>query len=129
MGYVRYWGHRDYAGALAQFGIALKSRPNDVDFLYPLGPVARRQGGWDDAILALQQVVKLDPRNISALDDLGGTRSRVGRHQEAAVLTDSAVALSPNFVVGWKTAVTVRIAAGDLAGARTMLRRCRGSAP
>ena len=69
------------------------------------------------------EVVELDPRNTLALDDLGGTLSRVGRHREAAVITDSAVALSPSFVVGWKTAVMVRIAAGDLAGARTMLRR------
>jgi TolB-like protein/Flp pilus assembly protein TadD len=123
MGYVRYWGHRDYAGALEQFGIALKARPNDVNFLFPLGPVARREGRWDDAILALQQVVELDPRNISALDDLGGTLSRVGRHREAAAITDSAVALSPSFVVGWRTAVMVRIAAGDLAGARRTLQR------
>ncbi|HVT38391.1 MAG TPA: protein kinase [Gemmatimonadaceae bacterium] len=123
MGYVRYWGHRDYAGALEEYGIAVRARPNDVSILLPFGPVARRQGRWDDAIAALQQVVDLDPRNFSALDDLGGTLSRVGRHREAAVITDSVVSLSPSLVVGWRTAVIVRIAAGDLAAARRTLQR------
>jgi TolB-like protein/Flp pilus assembly protein TadD len=123
MGYVRYWGHRDYAGALKEFGIALKARPNDVNILFPFGPVARREGRWDDAVLALQQVVELDPKNASALDDLGGTLSRVGRHREAALITDSVIGLSPSLVVGWRTAVMARIAAGDLAGARRTLQR------
>jgi eukaryotic-like serine/threonine-protein kinase len=123
MGYVRYWGHRDYRGALEEFRIALRSRPNDVTILHPLGPVARREGRWDDAIRALQQVVELDPKSLLALDDLGGTLSRVGRHREAAVITDSAVSLSPSLVVGWRTGVMVRIAAGDTAGARKTLRR------
>jgi len=123
MGYVRYWGHRDYAGALEEFHIALRARPNDANILFPLGPVARREGRWDDAIRSLQQVVDLDPRNVTALDDLGGTLSRVGRHREAMVITDSAVSLSPSLVVGWRTAAMVRIAAGDLAGARRTLQR------
>jgi tetratricopeptide (TPR) repeat protein len=123
MGFVRYWGHRDYPGALEQFHIALRARPNDANILFPLGPVARREGRWDDAILALQQVVDLDPRNASAMDDLGGTLSRVGRHREAFVITDSTAALSPSLIVGWRTGVIARIAAGDQAGARAKLRR------
>jgi len=123
MGYVRYWGHRDYAGALQQFHTALRARPNDANILFPLGPVARREGRWDDAVVSLQQVVDLDPRNVSALDDLGGTLSRVGRHREAMAITDSAVALSPSLIVGWRTGVMARIAAGDSAGARRTLRK------
>lgn len=123
MGYVRYWGHRDYAGALREFRIALRARPHDAVMLFPFGPVARREGRWDDAIVALRQVVDLDPRNVSAMDDLGGTLSRVGRHQEALLFTDSALTLSPFLVVGWRTSVIARIAAGDFAGARSALRR------
>src|SRR5947209_3225073 len=52
LGYYRYYGQRDYTGALAEFQLAEKSLPNNVDVLQAIGLIQRRLGHWDEAIAA-----------------------------------------------------------------------------
>src|SRR5947208_8686706 len=65
LGYYRYYGQRDFAGALAEFQLAEKNLPNNVDVLEAMGLIQRRLGHWDEAIAALRRTVELDPRNIT----------------------------------------------------------------
>ena len=50
MGYVHYWGHRDYEAALAEFALARASLPNDANVLKAIARVHRRQGNLLQAI-------------------------------------------------------------------------------
>src|SRR6266436_2404244 len=73
LGYYRYHGLRDYAGALAEFRQAERALPNSADVILALAALQRRLGHWDEAIAEQRRAVKLDPRNIHAFWDLAST--------------------------------------------------------
>ena len=79
LGYYRYYGQRDFTGALAEFQQAEQGLPNNVDVIRAIGVIQRRLGRWDEAILALRRAVELDPRNIDAAIILATTYSYVRR--------------------------------------------------
>src|SRR5204863_5739923 len=60
VGYYRFYGLRDFTGALAEFQLAEKSLPNNVDVLKAIGLIQRRFAHWDEAITVLRRVVELD---------------------------------------------------------------------
>src|SRR6266576_7131272 len=70
LGYYRYYGLRDVSGALAEFQLAEKSLPNNVEVLRAIGLIQRRFAHWDEAIAVLRRVVELDPRNIESAGTL-----------------------------------------------------------
>ena len=75
LGYYRYYGLRDFTGALAEFQLAEKSLPNHVGVLRAIGLIQRRFGHWDEVIAVMRRVfVELDPRNI---ESAGNPRDRL----------------------------------------------------
>jgi tetratricopeptide (TPR) repeat protein len=92
LGYYRYHGLRDYAGALAEFQQAEKGLPNSADVIEALGALQRRLGHWDEAIAGQRRVVELDPRNIHACWDLATTYMCLRRFPEALATVDRALA-------------------------------------
>src|SRR5439155_3587616 len=46
LGYYRYYGQRDYTGALAEFQQAQQGLPNNVDVIEAIALVQRRLGRW-----------------------------------------------------------------------------------
>src|SRR5207248_3799320 len=49
LGYYRYYGQRDFTGALAEFQQAEKGLPNNVDVIKAIALIQRRLGHWDEA--------------------------------------------------------------------------------
>ncbi len=47
LGYYRYYGQRDYAGALAEFQQGERGLPNNVDLITAIALIQRRLGHWD----------------------------------------------------------------------------------
>ena len=80
MGYVHYWGHRDYAAALAEFAIARASLPNDADVLKAMARVHRRQGNLLQAIPEFEQATTLDPRDTDLAREIGVTLACLRRY-------------------------------------------------
>jgi TolB-like protein len=72
-GYYRYWGFRDYPGALELLEPALEDRPNDADLHELLGYVHRRAGNFDAALAYFEAALELNPRSIDVLSSLGET--------------------------------------------------------
>jgi len=95
LGYYRYYGERDFAGALAEFQLAEKNLPNNVDVLQAIGLIQRRLGHWDEAIAALRRVVELDPRNITTASALGITYMAVHNFSDALAIADHILAFEP----------------------------------
>ena len=95
LGYYRYYGPRDFTGALAEFQLAEKSLPNNVEVLKAIGLVQRRFTHWNEAIAALRRVVELDPRNTNSASILAITYMSVRHFSDALAIADHILAVEP----------------------------------
>jgi serine/threonine-protein kinase len=95
LGYYRYYGQRDFTGALAEFQRAEEGLPNNVDVSRAIGLINRRLGHWDQAIAAQRRAVELDPRNAEAALELATTYGVVRRFPEALASVDRVLAFEP----------------------------------
>jgi tetratricopeptide (TPR) repeat protein len=93
LGLYYYWGHRDYANATAQLEIARRELPNSAEVVQSLAAVARRQGQWDKGLAGFLEACALDPRNMSANDQLGLTYQTLRRFAEADEVFARSVAI------------------------------------
>jgi serine/threonine-protein kinase len=100
LGYYRYYGLRDFSGALAEFQVAEKSLPNNVDVLMAIGLIQRRFGHWDESIAASRRAVELDPRNIQAASSLAVSYYTEHRFSEALAMCDHILAVEPSNTAG-----------------------------
>ena len=75
LGYYRYYGQRDFTGALAEFQQAEQGLPNNVDVTNAIALIQRRLGHWEEAIDGFRRAVELDPRDIDAYNNLAITYS------------------------------------------------------
>jgi TolB-like protein/Flp pilus assembly protein TadD len=95
LGYYRYYGQRDFTGALAEFQLAENNLPNNVDVLAAMGLIQRRLGHWDEAIASLRRVVELDPRNITLASALGITYVTVRHFSDGLAIADRILTFDP----------------------------------
>ena len=96
LGAIQHLGHRDFAGALAEYTIAARYLPNDSELFALIADVHRRQGRWADARREIERVVDLDPSNYTALLALGDTLVRMRAYAEADRAFQRATNLSPD---------------------------------
>jgi serine/threonine-protein kinase len=96
LGYYRYYGARDFSGALAEFQLAEKSLPNDVEVLRAIGLIQRRFAHWDEAIAVMRHAVELDPRNLEAAGVLAVTYMGKRRFSDALAMADHILAVEPS---------------------------------
>jgi len=118
MGYVRFWGRRDYAGALTEFATARASLPNDANVIAAIAFVHRRQGNLLQAIAELQQAAELDPYDSSLTRDLGDTLLYLRRYAEAVAAFDRSLALTPDNIETHIYRAAALQMCGDLEGSR-----------
>ncbi|MEJ2522672.1 MAG: hypothetical protein P8080_07305 [Gammaproteobacteria bacterium] len=64
-----YHGYLDYDGALAELAIAEQGMPNGADIYELKGYILRRRGDFAGAEAALEQAIRLDPRNSDTIAD------------------------------------------------------------
>src|SRR5438876_7654503 len=100
LGYYRYYGTRDFSGALAEFQLAEKSLPNDVGVLRAIGLIQRRFGHWDEAMAVQRRVFELDPRNIESAAILATSYMGKRRFSDALVVSDHILAVEPSNTQG-----------------------------
>jgi non-specific serine/threonine protein kinase len=96
MGYVHYYGARDYDSALKEFTLAQQARPNDKDTIAAIGFIRRRQGQWESAAEQFAKALELDPQDANLTIDLGGALQRLRRYEEAEVEFDRAISMFPD---------------------------------
>jgi TolB-like protein/tRNA A-37 threonylcarbamoyl transferase component Bud32/cytochrome c-type biogenesis protein CcmH/NrfG len=96
-----YWGHLDYEDALEQFGIALKSQPNNADLFSGIGAVRRRQGQFEQAVANYEKAVEFDPRSAGILHNTAQTYYLLRDYAAAERYWNRAISLSPNRALAW----------------------------
>ncbi len=95
MGYLHYWGHRDYPAALREFETARQNLPNDARVISAIGYVSRRGGDTQSAIADLRRAELLDPRDPTLPMQLGNTLALSRQYDDAIAAFDRAVAVHP----------------------------------
>jgi TolB-like protein/cytochrome c-type biogenesis protein CcmH/NrfG len=100
LGYYRYYGARDFSGALAEFQLAEKSLPNDVEVLKAIGFIQRRFAHWDEVIAVQRRAVELDPRNIVSASILASAYIAKRRFSDALAMADHILAVEPSNAQG-----------------------------
>ena len=83
LGYIHYWGSRDYGRALQEFSAALVARPNDPEVHAAIANIARRQGSWEQSLSSRTRAIELDPQNRSEIVERGLTLLILRRFDEA----------------------------------------------
>jgi serine/threonine-protein kinase len=96
LGYYRYYAARDFSGALAEFQLAEKSLPNNVEVLRAIGLIQRRFVQWDEAIAVMRRAVELDPRNLEAAGILATTYIGKRQFSDALAMADHILAVEPS---------------------------------
>jgi TolB-like protein/Tfp pilus assembly protein PilF len=96
MGYVHYWGHRDYDAALAEFDKAGKTLPNSANVLTAIAFVHRRLGKMEQGLDELRRAAALSPRDNLLAREVGSTLTYLRRYAEAIPQFDRALALVPD---------------------------------
>ncbi|HST30642.1 MAG TPA: FlgO family outer membrane protein [Chthoniobacterales bacterium] len=98
---LHYWGAREYASALAELSIARRSLPNDTRVLFFISLIERRQNNWTAATHRMEQLLTLDPCNISVVAELAGTYGVLLRYPDAIKTLDRTLSWKPlDFNVG-----------------------------
>src|SRR5947208_4002542 len=93
-----YYGLRDYAGALAELGIARRGLPNDPRLVELTGYILRRRGQHEEGLQNLQRAVELDPRNFDILQQIALSYQFLGRYADSIAAMDRALAIVPDSV-------------------------------
>jgi TolB-like protein/Flp pilus assembly protein TadD len=95
LGYYRYYGQFDFAGALAEFQLAEQGFPNNADIVRAIALIHRRFGHWDETIATVRRLVELDPRNTASASILGFTYMSVRHFSDALATADHILAVEP----------------------------------
>jgi TolB-like protein len=96
IGYYRFYGLRDFKGALAEFQLAEKSLPNDVGALRAIALIQRRFARWDEVIAVMHRVIALDPRNSEAAGIVAATYMAKHQFSDAITVFDHILAFEPS---------------------------------
>lgn len=113
MGYVHYWGHREYSAALAEFATARTALPNSAQVIAAIGYVHRRQGKFVQSNAELQQAVILDPRDAKLPREIGASFTMLRLYGEADAAYQRSLALLPDGIETLVGRATAMMMSGD----------------
>ncbi|HEY7851074.1 MAG TPA: tetratricopeptide repeat protein, partial [Ktedonobacterales bacterium] len=101
-----------YAEAAETADEFLQRFPDHAEALYEKASALDGLGRRDEAIAAYEQAIEADPLNPGIRNDLADTYLANGATADAIDLAESAVALDPEFVIGYETLAQALLAAG-----------------
>jgi serine/threonine-protein kinase len=125
-GFYNYYAKGAYAAALTQFRAIEHARPSEAEAVAAVGYILRRQGDLRSALQVELHLTQRDPRDPSALWDLGGTYEYLRRFADAERAFDRALILYPDYEAATLFKFTIRVAAGDTARAATTATESKG---
>lgn len=112
----------DRARAVTELEAGLRVAPRSARILREIANHEMRLGRWETGIARLEQAARLDPRSAGTATMLAGSYLHLRRNADARVQADRALALHAASADRIRMRAQVSLAAGDLAGARAVLR-------
>src|SRR5947199_5958139 len=92
---ARGYNEPDDTRALGEFRQAEQGLPNSADVMEASTHKQRLRGHWDEAVAELRPAIELDPRNITASNNLALTYCAMRRFPEALATLDRILAWDP----------------------------------
>src|SRR5438093_3305477 len=120
-GYYQYWVLHDYGLAKANFGRVSKMLPGNIQVLYALGAMARRDGHRDINVSYWDRGLALDPRNTVLLTEVACTYAAFRQFSAALKLYDRALNILPNELYLMASKASIYQAEGNLQEAAKLL--------
>jgi serine/threonine protein kinase/predicted Zn-dependent protease len=119
-GYYRYC-ERDNTGALAEFQQVEEGLPNSIDVIEAIAMAQKALGNWDESIAELGRAIELDPRNVTAPNNLALTYADLRRFPQALATLDRVLAWDPMNARALLTKLEIFLATGNLEAAEPLL--------
>ncbi|KAG0506571.1 MAG: Tetratricopeptide repeat protein [Candidatus Udaeobacter sp.] len=120
-GYYHYSCLRDYDAAVRYFEQARQFLPNSSQIPESLAYVARRRGQWDRSESYFNEAERLDPRNVSILEQHALSYMVLRRFPEALRKFDQVIDIAPDHVETIALKAAIAQAQGDLPRAAALL--------
>jgi serine/threonine protein kinase/Tfp pilus assembly protein PilF len=118
---ARGYHEQDDTRALAEFRQAENGLPNSADVIEAIARRQRALGHWDEAVADLRRAIELDPRNISASNNLALTYCAMRRFPDALATLDRVLAWDATNARALLTKADALVAIGDLQAAEPLL--------
>jgi serine/threonine-protein kinase len=112
----------DGAKALAAYEVGLQVAPSNADLLTQTALAEQTLSRWEAALGHLERAQAVDPRSVNTARRLALTLLRLRRYPEALAAAERGLALAPTNLQLIENAAMVRLAQGDLAGAKEVIR-------
>ena len=112
----------DYEGAIRAYRAGLALDAKHAELLGAMGFATQGLGRFDEAIDYMQRGLRLDPRSLLFTRRLTRALTWARRYKEAEEVSRQALALKPDDNSALQYAVLLRLAQGDLAGAKSIVR-------
>jgi TolB-like protein len=120
-GYYHYFCLDDHDTAMRYFEQARQFLPNSSQIPEALAYVARRQGRWDQSEIYFDQAERLDPRNVTMLNQHAVSYVMLRRFSEGVRKLDQVLNITPDDVDTIAQKAAVAQAEGDLPRAAAIL--------
>ncbi len=92
-GFYHYWGRLDYAKAIEYLDKAIALMPGNAEAWMWKGWATRRAGRWEDAIAAMREALRLDPRVLLNWTELSTTYLYLHDYENASIANARAGAI------------------------------------
>ena len=112
----------DAAAALAEYRAALRAASGRSDLLDAAAEAEVDLGLWTEAVLDLEQAVRVDPQSPDVIGDLGVAYMRLRRFADARAMLERARALRPSSMSLAHNRARLAAMEGDLEGIRQVFR-------
>jgi serine/threonine-protein kinase len=116
----------DNPKALAAYTAGLRIAPDDAELLSAAALADQSMGRWDDAVKHLEHAGTVDPRSVFTARRHATSLLRLRRYREAEAAVKRALALAPGDLDALEAGAMIRLAQGDLDGARAVIRDAAG---
>ena len=128
LGFIQYYGNRNYDKALEHFHEVLKQQPTNAEANSAIGYVLRRKGKFEESLGYFRRALKVNPRSyLLNWDNMGGTLLTLRRYTEAEKYTDRAISLAPEMSIAYILKADISLLRdGDIMKAREYLLQCLG---
>jgi TolB-like protein/class 3 adenylate cyclase/Tfp pilus assembly protein PilF len=120
-GYYHYACLKDYDGAVRYFEQARPLLPNSSRIPESLAYLTRRRGQWDRSESYFNEAERLDPRNVSLLNEHAASYTMLRRFPEAIRKLNQVLDITPDDVDTLTVKAAIAQAEGDLPRAAALL--------